>query len=221
MNQICIYFLLFMLYAVCGWMLEVFCKLISHHKFINRGFLIGPYCPIYGFGAIIMTFFLKKYINDPVTLFIMCVLVVSLLEYVTSFVLEKIFKTRWWDYSTYRFSINGRICLETMLPFGIGGIVIMYITNPIFLKFITQLPNWLLYSSSGVLFLSFVVDAILSYRILANLKDISTKFRTDNTEKITKKVKEEIQKRNKKLQKRILASFPKLEILYSKKKKKK
>ena len=112
-----IYFLLYLIYSIGGWLLEVSCKLVEKKKFINRGFLIGPYCPIYGTGAVIMTILLKKYIDDPITLFIMAMLTCSILEYITSYVMEKLFNARWWDYSTYRFNINGRICLETTIPF--------------------------------------------------------------------------------------------------------
>ncbi len=115
MYTIFLYILLFFLYSFLGWCLEVLCKLVSEKKFVNRGFLIGPYCPIYGYGAILMSVLLQKYLDDPFTLFIMIVLICSVLEYFTSFFLEKIFHTRWWDYTKYRFNINGRICLETMI----------------------------------------------------------------------------------------------------------
>ena len=85
MEVICNYILLFFIYSFLGWCLEVGCKLVSDHKFVNRGFLIGPYCPIYGHGALIMTILLHKYLNDPVTLFIMIILVCSILEYFTSY----------------------------------------------------------------------------------------------------------------------------------------
>ena len=74
MEIVCRYILLFFVYSFLGWCLEVGCKLVSDHKFINRGFLIGPYCPIYGHGALIMTILLNRYLNDPVTLFIMIIL---------------------------------------------------------------------------------------------------------------------------------------------------
>ena len=130
MEIVCRYILLFFVYSFLGWCLEVGCKLVSDHKFINRGFLIGPYCPIYGHGALIMTILLNRYLNDPATLFIMIILCCSLLEYFTSYFLEKIFHTRWWDYSGYRFNINGRICLETMVPFGLFGLLLCMFRIP-------------------------------------------------------------------------------------------
>ena len=70
-----IYFLLFMVYSIAGWIMEVICKLIQYKRFINRGFLIGPYCPIYGYGALLITFLLKKYTEDPIALFVMSILI--------------------------------------------------------------------------------------------------------------------------------------------------
>ena len=114
-----VYFLLFLTYSVAGWCMEVVGKLIEKKKFINRGFLIGPYCPIYGTGAILITFLLKKYVPDPFALFVMAILVCGTLEYLTSYVMEKIYHARWWDYSQRKFNINGRVCLNTIIPFGL------------------------------------------------------------------------------------------------------
>lgn len=216
METICHYFLLFLFYSVCGWILEVICKLVSDKKFVNRGFLIGPYCPIYGWGALIMTLLLQKYLDDPITLFIMIILVCSILEYFTSYVMEKLFRTRWWDYSNYRFNINGRICLETMIPFGLFGFFIMYIVNPWILGVISQIPTTLLYIISILLFLIILIDTLTSFKIMSSLKIISSNIRTDSTERITKLVRKEIMEHNQLLQKRLIKAFPKLEILYSK-----
>lgn len=217
MRIICQYFLFFMIYSILGWILEVICKLITHKRFINRGFLIGPYCPIYGWGVLFMELALNRYLEDPITLFIMIVLSMTILEYFTSWILEVIFKTRWWDYSTYRFNINGRVCLETMLPFGLAGLFVMYIANPIVLNLISSISETWLYTLSAIIFLGYIVDNILSFKILLSLKDISSKVRTDSTEKITKKVKQIIIKNNKTLEKRIIGAFPHLQIYHFKK----
>ena len=95
------YVLLFFIYAFLGWIMEVIGKLIQQKKFINRGFLIGPYCPIYGHGAILITILLSRYKANPFILFFMAILICSILEYATSYFMEKIFHARWWDYSQY------------------------------------------------------------------------------------------------------------------------
>ncbi|MDE5587247.1 MAG: putative ABC transporter permease, partial [Bacilli bacterium] len=83
-----------------GWFLEcIFCTIDDKKLVYDRGFLLGPYCPIYGCGALYMYFFLDKYQSDPLALFIMAMVGTSILEYVTSFLMEKIFRARWWDYS--------------------------------------------------------------------------------------------------------------------------
>ena len=110
-------FILFMFYSIFGWVLEVLGKLIECKRFINRGFLIGPYCPIYGVGAILITALLGKYQDDIIALFIMAIVLCGTLEYLTSYVMEKVFHARWWDYSQRKFNINGRVCLYTIIPF--------------------------------------------------------------------------------------------------------
>ncbi len=227
MIEICSYILLFFLYSFLGWCLEVLCKLISDHKFINRGFLIGPYCPIYGTGAIIMTFLLKKYLDDPITLWIMIILCCSILEYFVSFILEKIFHARWWDYSTNKFNINGRICLETMIPFSIFGLFILYKCNPFFLNLINAIPHTILYLLTIILLIGFIVDLILSTKIIYNIQNITTNvtkkmiFKKDDTERITKLVREKIEKSKSLLNRRIIHAFPHLTLLQRTRKKNK
>ena len=138
------YFLLFMMYSTLGWIMEVTCKLFEKKKFINRGFLIGPYCPIYGFGCLGMIILLKKYLNDPLALFVMATVICSILEYATSYIMEKLFNARWWDYKNKKYNINGRICLETMLPFGILGCLVMYFINPFFTTILNHIPSTIL-----------------------------------------------------------------------------
>lgn len=227
MIEICSYILLFFLYSFLGWCLEVLCKLISDHKFINRGFLIGPYCPIYGTGAIIMTFLLKKYLDDPITLWIMIILCCSILEYFVSFILEKIFHARWWDYSTNKFNINGRICLETMIPFSIFGLFILYKCNPFFLNLINAIPHTILYLLTIILLIGFIIDLILSTKIIYNIQNITTNvtkkmiFKKDDTERITKLVREKIEKSKNLLNRRIIHAFPHLTLLQRTRKKNK
>ena len=225
-ETICIYLLLFFTYSFLGWCLEVTCKLISDKKFINRGLLIGPICPIYGYGVLITTLLLKKYLNDPITLFILIIVSCSILEYFTSYFLEKIYHTRWWDYSTKRFNINGRICLETMIPFGILGLLIMKYINPIFLNIFSLLPTSLLYILSIIFLITYIIDNIISCKIIYNIQKLSKEIqfkqiiKKDDTERITKLVQKQIEKSMKLLDKRLIHEFPHLEILKLKKKKK-
>lgn len=206
------YFLLFMIYSVAGWILEVTCKLIEYKRFINRGFLIGPYCPIYGWGAVAITFLLYRYSYDPLILFFMTLLTCLILEYATSWVMEKLFKARWWDYSDRRFNINGRICLETMVPFGLLGCLLMYVINPFISGIISNVPKNILNPIAIVLFILFVMDNIASYSIITKLHLHTNKIVMDNTEEITKKVREYVSNHSK-FGKRLMKSYPNLKVL--------
>ena len=227
MYTIFLYILLFFLYSFLGWCLEVLCKLVSEKKFVNRGFLIGPYCPIYGYGAILMSVLLQKYLDDPFTLFIMIVLICSVLEYFTSFFLEKIFHTRWWDYTKYRFNINGRICLETMIPFGLFGLLIMYKVTPFFLTLFGYLPHFLVYIFGVFLLIIYLIDNIIFFKIIKNVQDLSRTIqrkqilRKDATERITKLVRKQVEKSMKIFEKRLIHAFPHLQVLREKVKRRK
>lgn len=217
-----VYFLLFMTYAICGWIMEVTCKLIQYKRFINRGFLIGPYCPIYGYGAILITILLRKYTNDPVVLFFMAIIICGTLEYLTSYFMEKIFKARWWDYSQKKFNINGRVCLNTIIPFGLLGLFIMYVSNPFLIGKIEQLPEIALNILSSVLLVIYIVDNIVSGIVIRYVKKTEKDFgkELDNTEEMTKKVKEILQSKSV-LHRRLLNAYPKLEAVKIKIKEKK
>lgn len=217
MKDVMVYFLLFIIYSFCGWALEVLGKLIEKKRFINRGFLIGPYCPIYGFGALAITFLLKRYSDDAITLFIMAILVCGVLEYFTSYVMEKLFKARWWDYSQRKFNINGRVCLNTIIPFGLLGLFITYISNPFFLDVLNKLSSTWLVLLSSCLFVIFIVDNILSFNIISTVRTATKGLykELDNTEEITKKVKEILLSKSA-LHRRLINAFPRLESIKAK-----
>ena len=211
MINVRILFLLFIIYSFFGWFVEVLETLILKGKFVNRGFLIGPYCPVYGVGGVMMYLLLSRYLNDPFTLFIMCILLFSILEYFTSYIMEKLFKARWWDYTHYKFNINGRICLETMIPFGIIGIVFMYVINPFLLNILNLLPIILVDILTLVIGLLFITDIFVSVNVISNMKKTAKKIKQDNTEEITKKVKEALLSKNY-IKRRLIKAFPKLKI---------
>lgn len=225
-KTICIYILFFFVYSFLGWCLEVICKLITEKRFINRGILIGPICPIYGYGVLIMTLFFRKYLNDPITLFILIIVSCSILEYFTSYFLEKVYHTHWWDYSTKKFNINGRICLETMIPFGILGLLMMNYMNPIVFNLLNILPNYLIYILSTILLITYIIDNIISCKIIYNIQKLSKEIQSkqiikkDDTERITRLVRKQIEKSMKLLDRRLIHAFPHLEMLKFKKKKK-
>lgn len=217
------WFLLFMIYSFIGWIIEVIDLFILSKKFINRGFLIGPYCPIYGVGSLFMIAFLHPYVKDPFVLFLMAVAVCSILEYTTSYLMEKLFKARWWDYSNNKFNINGRICLETMIPFGIGGCIILYIANPMITSVLNQIPDVILLILAIILFVIFLIDNIISYKIILNFKKVASTIKKDSTEEISKRVRA-ILKSKSIFTKRLMNAFPNVKAIienYQKKRKNK
>lgn len=208
-----LYFLLFLIYSFIGWFYEVLLTLVKKKKFINRGFLIGPYCPIYGVGSLFVIFLLNDYLDKPFGLFILSMVICSIVEYTGSFLLEKIFKTSWWDYSSQKFNINGRICLETMIPFGLGCMLIMYIVNPFFVSILIKIPKVVANIIAVILLILFIIDFTVSFQIIWKFKKISDDAKKDNTEKVTEYVKKEILNRKKVLYTRLINAFPNLKVL--------
>lgn len=213
------YFFIFILYSILGWCIEMISCYLYTKKLVNRGFLIGPYCPIYGTAALLMILFLSKYQDDLFALFIMSAFISSVLEYITSYLMEKIFKARWWDYSTRSFNVNGRICLLNSISFGILGIILIAYIYPFIQTIVSKIPTNFFNVITICLFIAFLVDFIVSFRIIINLKHSLQSLKRDSTGEISKKVREKISESSK-LVHRVLDAFPNLKPLFSKKKKK-
>ncbi len=170
MKNLAILFLLFVIYSFLGWVMEVLVVMPREKKFVNRGFLIGPWCPIYGTGTVLMILFLDKYKQDIPALFIMATVICSILEYLTSYVMEKVFKARWWDYSERKFQINGRVCLEGALVFGLFSMLLVMYIHPAIESFFDRHLN--LYQQlflSGGLMALFIADLFVTVRHILTL----------------------------------------------------
>lgn len=211
-NELVKLFLLFTIYSVIGYICEVIVVTLSEKKFSpQRGFLIGPYIPIYGFGAICMAKLLSNYKNDLIILFVMSTVICTVLEYMTSYILEKIFKLRWWDYSHLSFNINGRVCLSNSILFGVGGIVITNYINPFLENILNNTTNIVLIISTSLIFLVILTDFIISLTALFNIKlEIKNYNKKDATETIKNEIAEFLTKHTimRKQINRILSSFP-------------
>ena len=140
---------------------------ISYHlafkgKIINPGTMIGPWLPIYGWGGILVFFLSKKFKRSPAKVFIISFISCGIIEYVTSFYLEKIYNLKWWDYSNFMFNINGRICLSGLLAFSMLSLIVMYFVIPIldriYLKFNGKIFKYIL----AIILFIFFVDFIYS-----------------------------------------------------------
>ncbi len=183
--------LIFFIYSFIGWIGEVALEFGQNRRFVNRGFLLGPYCPIYGFAILFVLGFLAPRFSHPVSLFLATALSCAILEYTTSFFLEKIFHVRWWDYSNFYFNLNGRICLEALTLFGVSSVVITYFIQPFFNGLLQNVPLTILNMIQFSLLCLFLLDCILSFSILKKVNKNFSK-NIDATDLISKEVNQEL-----------------------------
>ena len=163
--------LTFILYAFIGWIYEVILEFYYGNGFVNRGFLFGPYLPVYGFGALLILFMLYKFSKKkihigilnitPILVFILIFLITTVVEYITGTLIDIFLQTRLWDYSHYTFNINGLVCLSASTRFAIGGTTFIYILQPLFDKLInimnSKLKNILAYGIISVVLIDFIL----------------------------------------------------------------
>ena len=184
--------LLFFSYAFIGWCIEVTLKYFQFHRFINRGFLTGPWLPIYGSGAVLITIAVKGAApleSSIGTTFVLSLLLCGLLEYLTSYFLEKRFHARWWDYSQKPMNLHGRVWIGNLILFGLGGVLIVNLINPL----LERISRHLSLPAQEVLALSlsaiFIADYVMSHFVLKLVKTEVEGSKADNTEEISKEVK--------------------------------
>ncbi len=171
--QLAYYFLLFILYSFGGWIVECIWTYFMKRKLENRGFLFGPICPIYGVGSLICVLLVGPLRLSWPLEFLMMVVLCDVIEYITSVVLEKIYSVRWWDYTTASvLHLNGRISLETSIGFGVGGIFILHLIQPFFSNLLSLLNLPALLITSGIFFIIFVADILLSMIAISNIKGV-------------------------------------------------
>ena len=187
--QLVIYFTVF---SVVGYFIEVLFCSIQQRKMTNRGFLFGPCLPIYGFGGLFMMFLTRNVADNIFLTFLISMTIGAVVEYFSSFLLEKIFHVRWWDYSlTDKFNLNGRICLRNTLAFGIGGCIMIYFALPVLENLLKVTPFAVQLIISIILVVILLIDTIIStYANLrvSNMADFN-EILGDQTEEIKKYAK--------------------------------
>lgn len=184
---------LFYIYCFIGWVWESCYESVLNRKLLNRGFLTGPYIPIYGFGGIFIYILLGNLslrFNTHIWLkiFLVSMIGATLMEYLTSYVLEKIFNARWWDYSNYPLNIKGRVCLIASLFWGLVGVVAVRYLNPFLVHKITKLNRDTLLIIVTIIATVFVMDIIVTINAIINLKNKLTYLMTETKGKVTEKV---------------------------------
>lgn len=164
-------FLYLYIYSFLGWACEsIYCS-IGNKKIINRGFLNGPMCPIYGLGALAIIYLLRDYEDKVILLFIYGLIITSTLEYIGGYLLEKIFHTRWWDYSKRILNIKGRVCLKNSILFGILCVILMKIIHPTISKIVDNIPILLLIIIVLSITSIFIVDLIFTINAINKLNN--------------------------------------------------
>ena len=152
----------FVMYSFIGWISEVAYAAVVEHRFVNRGFLNGPVCPIYGFGMIIVLFTLSPLADNLLLLYIGGVILPSVLELVGGWVLYKLYRTRWWDYSDFPFNIGGYICLEFSLLWGVGTVVVMKAVHPVIAGFVEMVPQMVGFVLMCILYACYAADVVVT-----------------------------------------------------------
>lgn len=210
LSELEMYLLLFFVCSFLGWCMEVVCKLIEFRRFINRGFLLGPICPIYGTGAVLMAYLLPRWTTQVESTFLLALMVCGTLEYVTSWGMEKLFHARWWDYSQKRFNINGRVCADNLLAFGVMGVLVVKVLKPFAFGLFARIPvGWLNGLSIGLSVL-LLADISVSAGVLSRIRVTAESIRTDSTEAITHAVRETLLQNF--LLRRLLQAYPEVQL---------
>ena len=143
----------FMIYSFIGWFIESSFKSLLYKRPINSGFLRGPFIPIYGAGMVMVVYCFSPFKESKLVLFALGFFFITLLEYSTAFIMEKMFDTRWWDYTGNLLNINGKVCIENSLYWGIGTIVMLQIVHPFINSFVESIP----YTTGKIMLIMFLV----------------------------------------------------------------
>lgn len=163
------YMLYFFIYAFLGWICEsIYCSFLQK-KVINRGFLNGPLCPVYGVGALIVIISLWSYRDSMIAVFVLGMILTSVVEYITATILEKLFHAKWWDYSNYKFNIHGKICLLNSTMFGVLSVVVIKFIHPFILNMLDKMDNRLLGVFTVLLTIVAIIDFIITAQALNSL----------------------------------------------------
>lgn len=155
-------YICFFIYSIIGWIWESFlCSSVELKKLVNRGFFLGPYCPIYGLGAT-LSYLLLRDIGSATLIFILASIVSCTIEYIIGYILEKMFKDRWWNYDNYPFQLHGRVCLYGLVIFGLANVVIVKFSTPFLMFSLSVIKDSILIGLAISISLVSFVDLIIT-----------------------------------------------------------
>ena len=179
----------FVIYSFLGWILESIVRTICERKIINTGFLIGPFCPIYGFGAIIMILFLDGFKNNIFLLFFISIILLTSWEYIVGVLLETLFHTKYWNYSDHKFNYKGRICLTNSIAWGVLGVLFINYIHPFMIQILGYVDFIYIAIIATIIAVILLIDAIISVIKVKNIKSTLEKIEEIN-EQIKQKLAE-------------------------------
>lgn len=165
------YIYVFTVYSFIGWSLESPFHSFYEKKFVNRGFLYGPFCPIYGVGCMLLIKFLSPLKHNLIILFVTSVVVASTLEYFSGIAMEKLFDSKWWDYSDNKFNFQGRICLQYSLFWGLGSVFVIKVLHPFVKKMLNMIPLQYSIYICLIIIIYFIIDSIFTLISVIQLKN--------------------------------------------------
>ena len=184
--------LIFFAFSLVGWCIEVTLKYFEFGRFINRGFLTGPWLPIYGTGAVLCTVGVQGLApleSGYGTTFVICFVLCGTLEYMTSFVMEKRFHARWWDYSKKPMNLHGRVWIGNLVLFGLGGVLIVHVFDPLLCRLFALISLPVRELMASVLSAVIAADFVMSHFVLKLVKTGVEQSQADNTEQISREVR--------------------------------
>ena len=169
-------FILFVFYSSLGWMCEVcYCALITH-RFVNRGFLHGPWCPVYGIGALSVIGLLQPFAHNVFLLYAASFFITGAVEYLTGWLLEMLFHTKWWDYSDKKFNIKGRVCLFNSLLFTFASGSAVLFVHPTVAAFVERMSSTLRFYIACAFGFVFTADFVLTLRKVVDFTEYITRL---------------------------------------------
>lgn len=166
------FFLVFYIYCFMGWCFESLYVSAKTKKWVNRGFMKGPFLPIYGCGAVIILFSTIPVMSSPVLVYILSFIAATVLELATGMVMEKLFKVKYWDYSGNFMNYKGYICIKSSITWGFMGMLVTYIINEPVAKFIDSLNVWISALIVVILTVIFVFDFVKSFKAAYDMREI-------------------------------------------------
>lgn len=213
-----------MAYSVTGWISEVVYCSVQERRLVNRGVLHGPLCPVYGFGALLVVFLLEPFSGSVIVLFLAGMALTTALEYVTAWLLETAFSTRWWDYSELPFNFRGRVCLLNSVLFGLMSLIGVRVLHPFFESVLFSVPASLADTAAAVLAGFLLVDLAYTLRSLVNFEEklvalgalletvvdgraLADRFREKDLREMLADLRERVERENTELNRRLTARF--------------